>query len=73
MTSMCTDIAIVGASFKMPQEAESENGYWDILEEKRNVMTEWPESRINLDSFYDATGASNKVCIPTQFGSNDIA
>ncbi|KAI1355097.1 hypothetical protein F5Y01DRAFT_327941 [Xylaria sp. FL0043] len=50
---MVVDIAIVGASFKMPQEAVNENGLWDILEQGKNVMTEWPKTRVNLDSFYD--------------------
>lgn len=46
------DIAIVGLSFKMPQDAEDETTFWKVLEEKRNLMTDWPESRVNLDSFY---------------------
>lgn len=46
------DIAIVGLSFKMPQDAEDETTFWKVLEEKRNLMTDWPESRVNLESFY---------------------
>lgn len=57
-----TDIAIVGVSFKMPQGAIDEDGFWDILESKRNVMTEWPASRIDIDSFNPENGSgSNKV------------
>ncbi|KAK8007839.1 hypothetical protein PG989_001829 [Apiospora arundinis] len=45
-------IAIVGLSFRLPQGAENEDSLWDILEAGKNVMTEWPESRANLDAFY---------------------
>ncbi|TGJ87999.1 hypothetical protein E0Z10_g779 [Xylaria hypoxylon] len=51
---MENDIAIIGVSFKMPQEAVNEASLWEILEKKKNVMTEWPTSRVNLESFYDA-------------------
>lgn len=47
-------IAIIGFAFKLPQGAKDSESLWEILEEGRNVMTDWPESRINLDSFYDA-------------------
>ncbi|KAI1817163.1 hypothetical protein GGS20DRAFT_582671 [Poronia punctata] len=47
------DIAIIGVSFKMPQQAEDEDGLWAVLEERRNVMTEWPKTRVNIDTFYD--------------------
>lgn len=46
------DIAIVGMSFRMPQDAVDEDGFWGVLENRKNVMTEWPASRVNLDSFY---------------------
>ncbi|KAI1113668.1 hypothetical protein F5Y14DRAFT_441759 [Nemania sp. NC0429] len=51
---MENDIAIIGVSFKMPQEAVNEAGLWELLEKGKNVMTEWPTSRVNLESFYDA-------------------
>ncbi|KAI0418238.1 hypothetical protein F5X98DRAFT_123264 [Xylaria grammica] len=51
---MENDVAIVGVSFKMPQEAVNEASLWELLEKKKNVMTEWPTSRVNLESFYDA-------------------
>ncbi|KAI0383706.1 hypothetical protein F5Y04DRAFT_269663 [Hypomontagnella monticulosa] len=46
--------AIVGLSFRMPQEAVDEDSFWEVLENRKNLMTEWPENRTNLDSFYDA-------------------
>lgn len=45
-------LAIVGFSFKYPQEADTTEGLWTVLKEKRDVMTEWPKDRINLESFF---------------------
>lgn len=52
---MATDIAIVGIAFKGPQDAATETGLWDVLEKRKNLMTEWPASRVNLGAFYDAS------------------
>ena len=47
-------IAIVGHAFRLPPHVEDESTFWEMLESGRNVMTEWPESRVDLESFYDA-------------------
>nr|ALQ32849.1 putative polyketide synthase [Fusarium foetens] len=46
-----SDIAIVGYSFKLPQGVEDDDAFWDVLENRRNLMTDWPESRVRTDSF----------------------
>ena len=52
------DIAIVGFSFKLPQGVEDDDaGFWDVLQERKNLMTEWPSSRLNAGSF---VGGNNK-------------
>lgn len=57
------DIAVVGISLKLPQGVNDVSEFWDVLENRRNLMTTWPESRIN-SSFFE----SKKVCgIPFQF------
>ena len=57
-------IAIVGLSFKLPQEAEDEAGFWSILENGKNVMTEWPKGRGNVDAFYTQdTSKDNTVSL----------
>ncbi|KAH8889473.1 hypothetical protein GQ53DRAFT_869901 [Thozetella sp. PMI_491] len=43
--------AIVGVSLKLPQEAVDEASLWRVLEDGKNLMTEWPKSRISLGSF----------------------
>ncbi|KAI0594688.1 polyketide synthase PksD [Biscogniauxia sp. FL1348] len=54
-------IAITGFSFKLPQGAEDEPGLWEILENGRNVMTPWPESRANIDAFYSLDPTQKNV------------
>lgn len=54
-------IAIIGLSFKLPQNAEDESTFWEILENGRNVMTEWPESRVNVDAFYDSDSTKDNI------------
>ncbi|OTA80299.1 hypothetical protein M434DRAFT_401803 [Hypoxylon sp. CO27-5] len=51
-------IAIVGFAFKLPQDAVDAPLLWDVLENRRNLMTEWPENRGTIESFYD--GGSQK-------------
>ncbi|KAL9116075.1 MAG: hypothetical protein Q9227_000444 [Pyrenula ochraceoflavens] len=51
---MAEPIAIIGLSFKLPGGGDNESSFWKILEERKNVMTEWPSSRLNIDSFFDA-------------------
>ncbi len=45
------DIAIVGYSFKLPQDIDDDGGLWNVLESRRNLATDWPKSRVNTESF----------------------
>jgi hypothetical protein len=55
--------AIVGISFKGPQEAIGETGLWEVLETRKNLMTEWPEDRTNVDCLHDrGPKKPNTVC-----------
>ncbi|KAF2260237.1 polyketide synthase PksD [Lojkania enalia] len=54
MASIAEPVAIVGHAFRLPPDIEDESGFWEMLETGRNVRTEWPKSRANLDSFYSA-------------------
>ncbi|KAL7945550.1 putative polyketide synthase [Trichoderma barbatum] len=47
------DIAVVGYSFRLPQDVKDDLGFWDVLENRQNLMTSWPESRMNAQSFLD--------------------
>ncbi|KAI0407872.1 polyketide synthase PksD, partial [Xylaria palmicola] len=54
-------VAVVGLSFRLPQGAEDESSLWDVLESRKNVMTTWPESRANIDAFYNDKGTMNTL------------
>ena len=46
-------LAVVGFSLKFPQEATSTESFWSMMVDKRNAMTEFPASRMNVDAFYN--------------------
>ncbi|KAK3343522.1 fatty acid synthase S-acetyltransferase [Lasiosphaeria hispida] len=56
---MQDDIAVVGFSFKLPQGVEDVASFWHVLENRKNLMTDWPESRINVGSI--KSNSYNKV------------
>lgn len=45
-------IAVVGLSFKLPQESTSEETFWDLLLNGRCAKTPFPKTRLNTDAFY---------------------
>lgn len=48
-------IAIVGTSYKFAQGVEDDASFWNVLSEGSNLMTDWPEDRASLGSWYDET------------------
>ncbi|KAK0734704.1 hypothetical protein B0T26DRAFT_845131 [Lasiosphaeria miniovina] len=44
------DIAVVGFSIKLPQGVDDIASFWDVLAHRKNLSTNWPESRINIGS-----------------------
>lgn len=65
--SQTTDqaFAIIGISFKLPQDAVDESRLWKVLEERRNVMTEWPADRVSVDGFHDGGSKAPNTVGPT--------
>ncbi|KAI1116691.1 beta-ketoacyl synthase domain-containing protein [Nemania sp. NC0429] len=47
-------IAIVGSGCRFPGGANSPSKLWELLKEPRDVLTEIPPSRFNVDGFYHA-------------------
>lgn len=45
-------IAIVGMAVRLPGDVRSMESFWDLLISKRDVSTEVPGSRFNIDAFY---------------------
>ncbi|TRX97451.1 hypothetical protein FHL15_001729 [Xylaria flabelliformis] len=52
-------IAIIGFALKYPEDGDSPEGFWKVLEEGRCVMTEWPKHRMRLDAFYEQDEAQD--------------
>lgn len=46
-------IAVIGLSMKFPQSITSPDALWETLAAKKSAMTEFPQSRLNIDAFYD--------------------
>lgn len=51
-TTIMEPFAIVGLSFKLPQDVTDDLGFWRVLQERSNLSTEWPEGRLPPDSLY---------------------
>ena len=52
MTAWKEPVAIIGYSFRLPQDCTTNDGFWKTLWEKRHTATQWPEDRLNIKSFY---------------------
>ncbi|PYI32692.1 putative polyketide synthase [Aspergillus indologenus CBS 114.80] len=49
-----TPLAIVGLSFKLPQDAVTPESFWQMLVERRCATTEFPPDRLNIDTHHRA-------------------
>jgi acyl transferase domain-containing protein len=54
-------IAVIGLALRFSGDAVTEKDFWKVMMEKRCTMTEWPESRINIDSFHCKHNASKSL------------
>lgn len=50
--SVVEPLAIIGFALKFPQDGDTTEGFWRILQERRDVMTPWPADRINFEAFH---------------------
>ncbi|GAW26209.1 putative polyketide synthase [Rosellinia necatrix] len=46
------DVAVIGFSFKLPEGADTSSSLWETLEKGRNLVTDWPASRIIRNAFH---------------------
>lgn len=67
-------IAICGLSIKFPQEATSAENFWEILVNRRCVMTEFPTNRLNPAGFHSSStrGRINTVSCSFSFTTPSI-
>ncbi len=45
-------IAVIGLDLKLPQDAATPEGFFEMLRQGRSALTEVPKDRYNLDAFY---------------------
>jgi hypothetical protein len=45
-------LAIIGLAFQFPGGADTEDKFWDLLLEQKNVSSGFPKDRINIDAFH---------------------
>lgn len=63
LSNSAEPLAIVGLSFKLPQDAVDETSFWEVMEKRKNLLTDWPTDRTCLDGFYqDGPKEPNMVC-----------
>lgn len=49
-------IAIIGSACRFPGGASSTSKLWDLLSDPKDVLSDFPSSRLNLASFYNPNG-----------------
>lgn len=49
-------LAVIGYALEYPQDADTPEGFWKVLTERKDVMTKWPKERFNLEAFYHQDG-----------------
>ncbi|KAF6807279.1 polyketide synthase [Colletotrichum musicola] len=50
-TGKNNDIAVIGFAFKLPQDVNDVDDFWEVLQNRKNLMTPWPDNRMNAESF----------------------
>lgn len=45
-------IAVIGFDARLPGDATSAEGFWEMLSKGRSARTEIPQDRFNIDAFY---------------------
>ncbi|KAI1120480.1 hypothetical protein F5Y10DRAFT_289649 [Nemania abortiva] len=67
MTLLTDPIAIIGFSFRLPEDVLDEAGLWEVLLNRKNLMTEWPDNRTSAAGFHNG-GTKADNMLPTRGG-----
>ena len=47
--------AVIGMGCRFPGDVQSPESFWQLLEARRDAITEIPADRWSIDAFFDAT------------------
>ncbi|RFU73012.1 polyketide synthase [Trichoderma arundinaceum] len=47
------DIAVVGFSYRLPQDVNDDMSFWEVLDNRRSLTTDCPKDRMDAKSFLD--------------------
>ena len=68
-------LAVVGFAQRFPGDATTEDGFWNMMMERRCASTDFPPDRLNIDAFYNPD-LNRRDTLPFRGGhflSEDIA
>lgn len=65
-------IAIIGFSFKFPDDADTPEGFWDMLLEQRYTARKFPADRVNADGYYRKKNKNNSVSPCSNFIFDEV-
>lgn len=57
------DIAVVGFSFRLPQDLNDDMSFWEALDNRRNLMTSCPKDRMDATSFLDTNASKVRLLL----------
>jgi hypothetical protein len=65
-------IAIIGFSFKFPDDADTPEGFWKMLMEQTNTARDFPADRINVNGHYRKENRHNSVSVWFQLFFDEV-
>ncbi|RBR10001.1 hypothetical protein FVER53590_03773 [Fusarium verticillioides] len=63
-----SDIAIIGYPFKLPQDVNDDTSFWAVLQNRRNLASDWPGDRVKVDSCINTRKPALGSTIPVDAG-----
>ncbi|KAH9866810.1 hypothetical protein J1614_008503, partial [Plenodomus biglobosus] len=75
MDHVADPVAVIGFAYRFPGDAVNEETFWDIILHGKSTMTEVPESRYNINGFYNPNRShrDSLSCRGGHFIKGDVA
>jgi hypothetical protein len=66
-------VAIIGFSFKFPDDADTPEGFWKMLLEQRCAAREFPADRMNVNGHYRKENRNNSVSLHSKLAFDKVS